>query len=225
MNDNLDPGGPPAAETSATTPVAPVAAAPTTLVFDGVGSLADSLLGPSATTVVPEVAVPEMAVPEVAEPEVAVPEVAVAEVAVPPLDREPGEVVTDEERTRYGLLLDRAAERGLLDPAEYQVRLGELAEATSTARMLEIVTELPAFSLPAPTAARTPRSVRTKPAAPGTGGQRRRGTVWVVLVVVVVIAVVSLVVLALSVERLSRTHGPGQSSPPVAAPWLSAPRL
>ena len=200
MNDNLDSGGPPAAETSATTPVAPAAAAPTTLVFDGVGSLADSLLGPAAAAEVPEA-------------------------AVTPLDPEPTEVVTDEERTRYGLLLDRAAERGLLDPTEYEVRLRELAEATSTARMLEIVTELPAFTLPAATAARTPRSVRTKPAAPGTGGQRRRGTVWVVLAVVVVIAVVSLVVLALSVERLSRTHDSGQSSPPVATQRFSAPRL
>jgi hypothetical protein len=205
VNDNLDSGRPPTAETSATTPVAPVAAAPTTLVFDGVGSLADSLLGPAAAAVVPEVAVPE--------------------VAVPPLDPEPTEVVTDEERTRYGLLLDRAAERGLLDPTEYQIRLRELAEATSTARMLEIVTELPAFTVPAATAARTPRSVRTRPPVPGLGGQRRRGTVWVVLVVVVVIAVASLVVLAVSVERLSRTHGSGQSSPPVATQRFSAPRL
>jgi hypothetical protein len=215
VSDNLDPGRTPAAETSATTPVAPTAAAPTTLVFDGVGSLADSLLGPAAAAEVPEVAVPEVAVPEVAVPEV----------AVPPLEPEPTEVVTDEERTRYGLLLDRAAERGLLDPAEYQIRLRELAEATSTARMLEIVTELPAFTLPPATAARTPRSLRTRPAAPGVGGQRRRSTVWVVLVVVVVIAVVSLVVLALSVERLSRTHGSGQSMAPVAAQRFSAPRL
>jgi hypothetical protein len=220
VNDNLDSGRPPTAETSATIPVAPTAAAPTTMVFDGVGSLADSLLGPAAAAEVPEVAAPEVAAPEVAVPDLAVPDL-----AVPPLDSELPEVVTDEERTRYGLLLDRAAERGLLDPAEYEIRLRELAEATSTARMLEIVTELPAFTLPPATAARASRSVRTKPAAPGTGGQRRRGTVWVVLVVVVVIAVVSLVVLALSVERLSRTHGSGQSSPPVATQRLSAPRL
>ena len=37
--------------------------------------------------------------------------------------------VTDEDRNRYGVLLDHAAERGLLSPAEYQVRLAELAEA------------------------------------------------------------------------------------------------
>ncbi len=198
MNDNLDFGPPPAAETSATPRVAPNAAAPTMLVFDGVGSLADSLLGPAAAAEVPETGAPP--------------------------DPEPREVVTDEERTRYGLLLDRAAERGLLPPAEYEIRLRELAEATSTARMLEIVTELPAFTLPAPTATRSPRSARTNPAAPGMGGQRRRTTVWVVLVVVVVIAVVSLIVLALSVERLSRNHG-SQSAPPVAAQQFSGPRL
>jgi hypothetical protein len=176
VNDNLDFGRPPAAETTATPAVGPNAAAPTTLVF------------------------------------------------APPVDPEPAEVVTDEERTRYGLLLDRAAERGLLDPTEYQIRLRELAEATSTARMRELVTELPAFALPAPSTAWSPRSARTKQAVPGMAGQRRRTTVWVVLAVVVVIAVVSLIVLALSVERLSRNHG-SQSAPPVATQPISGPRL
>ena len=45
----------------------------------------------------------------------------------------PGEV-SDEERNRYGVLLDHAAERGLLTAAEYQVRLAELADATSIER-------------------------------------------------------------------------------------------
>ncbi len=70
------------------------------------------------------------------------------------LDRPPSPVetaapvgtVTDEERTRYGLLLDRAAERGLLDSAEYEVRLRQLAEATTTEQMVAIVAELPAFA-------------------------------------------------------------------------------
>jgi len=56
-----------------------------------------------------------------------------------------GSDVTDEDRNRYGVLLDRAAERGLLSPAEYQVRLVELAEATSVEQLHRIVTELPAF--------------------------------------------------------------------------------
>lgn len=56
-----------------------------------------------------------------------------------------GSDVTDEVRNRYGVLLDHAAERGLLPPAEYQVRLVELAEATSVEQLQRIVTELPVF--------------------------------------------------------------------------------
>ncbi|HEX7459277.1 MAG TPA: DUF1707 domain-containing protein, partial [Acidimicrobiales bacterium] len=59
-----------------------------------------------------------------------------------------GSDVTDEDRNRYGVLLDHAAERGLLSPPEYQVRLVELAEATSVAQLQRIVTELPAFRGP-----------------------------------------------------------------------------
>ncbi len=42
--------------------------------------------------------------------------------------------IDDDERDRYGLLLDRAAERGLLTPREYRFRLGELAAATTVDR-------------------------------------------------------------------------------------------
>ena len=62
---------------------------------------------------------------------------------------------------RYGRLLDRAAERGLLDPAEYEVRLRELAEATSIDADGGIVTELPVLvTVPAPPAGRRRRSAR-----------------------------------------------------------------
>ena len=74
--------------------------------------------------------------------------------------------VTDEDRTTFGLLFDRAAERGLLTQSEYQLRLGELAEATSRDEMRRIVTELPVFVTPPPMA----RSRRgRKPAFPAAG--------------------------------------------------------
>ena len=74
--------------------------------------------------------------------------------------------VTDEDRTTFGLLLDRAAERGLLSQSEYQLRLGELAEATTRDEMRRIVTELPVFVTPSPLA----RSRRgRKPAFPVVG--------------------------------------------------------
>ena len=71
--------------------------------------------------------------------------------------------VTDEDRNRYGLLLDRAAERGLLSTDEYEVRLGELAEATSIDQMQQIVTELPVFTAAGghpPTGSRRPAAGR-----------------------------------------------------------------
>ena len=53
--------------------------------------------------------------------------------------------MTDEDRNRFGILLDHASERGLLTPLEYEFRLSELAEATSMDELRRIVTELPAF--------------------------------------------------------------------------------
>jgi hypothetical protein len=58
----------------------------------------------------------------------------------------PAPPVTDQDRNRYGLLLDKALERGLLTTSDYEVRLRDLAEATSTEEMLAIVTDLPAFA-------------------------------------------------------------------------------
>jgi hypothetical protein len=53
--------------------------------------------------------------------------------------------VTDEDRNRYGVLLDHAAERGLLSPGDYQARLADVASATSLDELKRIVTELPVF--------------------------------------------------------------------------------
>ncbi len=73
--------------------------------------------------------------------------------AVPELV-DPDPPVTDEERNRFGRLLDAAAEQGLLSPADYQARLVQIAAAPSTAELQRIVTDIPAFGghAPAPVA-------------------------------------------------------------------------
>jgi hypothetical protein len=134
--------------------------------------------------------------------------------------------VSDEERTSYGLLLDRAAERGLLDPSEYEVRLRRLAEATTTAQMVAIVSELPAF-IPPPTPAdhRSRSDIQSASRTAAGDGQRRRLIIWVLMGVLVVLALVSLIILALSVGRLSRSRSSMPPPPPAAARPVSALRL
>jgi len=134
-------------------------------------------------------------------------------------DTPAGARVTDEDRNRYGALLDRAADRGLLSLADYQVRLGELAEATTMDQMHRIVTELPVFSAPpAKTQASSRRRSRatvptgpglqgTTPDAPwvGAAGDRPlegRGR-WLVLAAMVAVLVVSLIVLAVFAAHLT----------------------
>ncbi len=136
-------------------------------------------------------------------------------------------VITDEERSSYGVLLDRAAERGLLDSTEYDVRLRQLAGATTTAEMVAIVSELPAFTpAPTPTAPHQSRSAIQSASRTATGsGQRRRLVVWVLMGVLVLLALVSLVILALSVGRLSRSRSSAPPQPPVAVRPVSALRL
>lgn len=137
--------------------------------------------------------------------------------------------VTDEDRNRFGVLLDHAAERGLLTPVEYQARLGELAEATSMDELRRIVTELPAFNASvmvdrskgsksrtrtrvAPVATQVP-SVYGDPDSwtsltPATA-RRSRANPWLVLVIVVAVLLVAMVVLGLLAARASHTSGAG----------------
>jgi len=201
---------------------------PTVLVFDDISSLVDSLLVPEAGH---PLGVGDQETGgggrlEDAEP-VRIPSIEVDDDDHLAAD---DDVISDEDRTRYGLLLDRAAERGLLEPADYEVRLRALAEATTTEEMVEIVAELPAFTPPPARAiaARSRRSGRTSTAAPGPGRpetERRRKALWALLVLLVVVAMASLVILALSVERLSRTRGSIGPSAPVATRPVSALRL
>lgn len=135
----------------------------------------------------------------------------------------------DGDRNRYGLLLDRAAERGLLTPFEYEVRLRDLASATSFEEMNRIVTELPAFVAPADQAG--PRRSRGASSAGGLGapparptGTAGRSSPWLLLAVLVAVAVVALVFLAVYAHHLGRSQGVAPPIPSVPARLLSGPR-
>jgi hypothetical protein len=129
--------------------------------------------------------------------------------------------VSDEDRNRFGILLDHAEERGLLGPGEYQVRLRELAEATSIEEMTEIVSTLPAFGAVA-TPAKRPDAT-PYPSAFGTLPTKRqqRNPPWLLLLVVVAVILVAMVALAVVAAHVVHSHAGAQS----AATILSVPRL
>ncbi len=146
--------------------------------------------------------------------------------ADPAPSREEPVGVSDEDRNRYGLLLDHAAERGLLSTDEYEVRLGELASATSIDEMRQIVTELPVFTV----AAATPTKGARRP-GPVAGpnpvmalGDRRRRSPWMVLGLVLVVVVGLMVLFTIYAEHVTRSHNPGSLAPAVIRS-LSALRL
>jgi hypothetical protein len=130
--------------------------------------------------------------------------------------------VTDDDRQRYGLLLDRAAERGLLDTVEYEHRLGDLASATTIDQMKNIVTELPVFATPGTTAPRTSRrsTSLSSSLAEGRGSKR-----WLLLAVIVIVVVLAIAFLAAYSRHLVDNRSPGQSARPVPARSVSGPRL
>jgi len=135
--------------------------------------------------------------------------------------------VSDEERNRYGVLLDHAAERGLLSPWEYQARLAELADAASVEELQRIVTELPAFGT---STAQAPYGAGSSPAATSVGTRRpldpaatdsalwanltparpRRGpgNPWLVLAIVIVLLVVAVMTLALVAAHVAHARHP-----------------
>lgn len=151
---------------------------------------------------------------------------------------EPG--VTDEDRNRYGVLLDHAAERGLLSPGDYRLRLAQLAEATSMEELQRIVTELPAFAggtSPGAVASTTsgplvvpgglPGRSPGPPAVPGTptpeldaalwasltpaSSRKSTRNPWIILAVVVTILMVAMVGLALVAAHVVHTQ-PGHAT-------------
>jgi hypothetical protein len=136
--------------------------------------------------------------------------------APPPVAEATGPV-TDEDRNRFGLLLDHAAERGLLDSHEYELRLGELASATTVEQMRTIVTELPMLA--------TPLAVGGSPKGRGLGlgrpaglagarsttptAGKRRSSPWLLLVVLVVVLVAALAFFAVYAGHIAHTRSPG----------------
>jgi hypothetical protein len=140
------------------------------------------------------------------------------------------EVVSDEDRNRYGLLLDSAAQRGLLSPFDYEIRLRDLASATTIDQMNDIVTELPVFTATASaTLPKRPRRLGLSPvsghspAAPGT--HNHRGRQWLMLAILVVAVIVSLVLLSIYSKHLIRNRNSGLPTPAEAAQPVSGLRL
>jgi hypothetical protein len=140
--------------------------------------------------------------------------------------------VSDDDRNRYGLLLDSAAERGLLSPAEYEVRLVALADAGTEDELRRIVTELPAFAPFGTSSPSTPTASATGPAArvddpaaldsalwanlTPARTRRRSANPWVPLAVLVLVLLVSLVALALVASHLAHTHPAAVAHAPAA---------
>jgi hypothetical protein len=132
--------------------------------------------------------------------------------------------VSDDERNRYGVLLDHAAERGLLTPTEYRERLIQLAEAPSIEDLQRIVTELPTFNVsgePASSSAR--RAGQARSSAPDTPdpdalvaalwanltpatSRRASGNQWIFLGLMVLILIIAMVVLAFVAADMAHTH-------------------
>ena len=146
----------------------------------------------------------------------------------------PGPVaVDDDERARYGLLLDRAAERGLLTPQEYGFRLGELASATTVDQMRELVTELPILAGPVARPTRRLRPARASAATPSPAGtipptgtvsptgpvspartEGRRSNPWLTLAVVVIALVLVLLSFSVYAEHVAHAHQSGLAPAP-----------
>ena len=152
-----------------------------------------------------------------------------------------GAPVTDDDRQRFGVLLDRALERGLLDPVEYQHRLGAIAAATTLEELRDLVTELPVL--------RTGAGVPVSGLGGGPGGGSRYGasgeahqawlaslgrprygatsgprrSPWPVLVVVLVVLVLLVVILAVVGAHLARTHQQGLARPPFSVAVVGRP--
>jgi hypothetical protein len=129
------------------------------------------------------------------------------------------ESVTDDDRHRYGVLLDRAAERGLLTPYEYEQQLGDLAAADTIDEMRRIVSELPAFAKAGPASSVVPLLHQ---APQGRRPARRAVNRWVALAVMLVVVVAALVFLAVYAKHVAGTQGRAAPVPSLAVP---TPRL
>jgi hypothetical protein len=136
-----------------------------------------------------------------------------------------GSAVTDEDRNRYGLLLDRAAERGLIGPDDYRVRLADLAAASTIEQMNRIVTELPVFVTPPAIRSRPRASGLQLPGVPSSMGASRRSSPWLLLLIVVAVVAASLVFLTIYAEHTVKSRNSGLAPRATVARTVSALRL
>jgi hypothetical protein len=137
--------------------------------------------------------------------------------------------VTDDDRQRFGVLLDRALERRLLDAVEYQRRLVALADATTIEELRDLVTELPALGagLDRTAAAGLRPGGLAALGRPRSGTRATRRSPWPALVVVLVVLAVFVVVLAVVGAHLARSRQgsvPSRPVPRVAAVAVDAAR-
>ncbi len=139
----------------------------------------------------------------------------------------PPGVVSDDDRNRFGRLLDTAAEQGLLSPLDYQNRLAQVASAGSVAELQRIVTEIPAFGGPDPVAdppVAGPVDIDALLWAGRTQAiGRERGNRWLALVLMVAVLLVALIGLGLVAAHLAHTHSP--VGVPASVARLSSLRL
>jgi hypothetical protein len=158
--------------------------------------------------------------------------------AAVPAPTGPAPEVTDEDRQQYGRLLDRAMERGLLSPYEYETRLGDLAEAPTLDDLKRIVTELPMFTASSSPSkpARTSRFGRPPvpgasdglPSMTGSAGSWPPGAVksqrgrWTKLIIVLIVVIALFVALSIYAEHLVNTHNRPTASSAWTVPVASA---
>jgi hypothetical protein len=121
----------------------------------------------------------------------------------------------DDDRQRYGRLLDSARMRGLIDDEEYSRRLTELGEASTEAEMREMVARLPAMRAGAGADATAPASgldpvdlARLMKRSGRDQGQNRRWAALVAIALMFLVLIVLGIVLAMSVHSRSGDGAP-----------------
>lgn len=151
-----------------------------------------------------------------------------------PTDHQPP--VTDDDRQLYGRLLDSAMERGLLGAYDYEIRLHDLAEASTIDEMKKIVTELPMFSAPTPSAKpRKSSHLSISPSPPGSSSTpgsaysripgvatKGRSNPWTKLIILLVVVVIMFAALSIYADHLAHNR---QNSSSAVATWTSLPAL
>jgi hypothetical protein len=127
-------------------------------------------------------------------------------------------------------------ERGLLGTYDYEIRLHDLAEASTIDEMKKIVTELPMFSAPTPSAKpRKSSPLSTSPSPPGSSSTpgsaysripgvatKGRSNPWTKLIILLVVVVIMFAALSIYADHLAHNR---QNSSSAVATWTSLAAL